>query len=305
MWSYIIRRVLQSFLVLLGATLVTFAITRTTGDPVKLMLPEDATPEEVSAMRVRMGLDRPLLVQYFDFLGKAASGDLGISIRQKTGVTGLILGRLPATLELTFSALLISVIIAFPVGIFVALRRNSVWDLLGTSFSLLGQAMPTFWTGLMLILIFGVKLQILPISGRGSLAHLIMPAATLGFFVTGRITRLIRSGMLEVMNQEYIRTARAKGLFERTVVWVHALRNASIPVVTLIGLEFASLLSGAIIIETVFAWPGMGRLVVNAVFQRDFPVVQGVVLISAVIFVVVNLVVDLLYSLLDPRISYS
>lgn len=305
MWSYIVRRILQSFLVLLGATLVAFAITRTTGDPVKLMLPEDATPEEVSAMRMRIGLDRPILVQYFDFLGRAASGDLGTSIRQKTGVAGLILQRLPATLELTFSALLISVIIAFPVGIFVALRRNSVWDLLGTSFSLLGQAMPTFWTGLMLILIFGVKLQVLPISGRGSLAHLVMPAATLGLFVTGRITRLIRSGMLEVMSQEYIRTARAKGLFERTVVWVHALRNASIPVVTLIGLEFASLLSGAIIIETVFAWPGMGRLVVNAVFQRDFPVVQGVVLISAVIFVVVNLIVDLLYSLLDPRISYS
>lgn len=305
MWSYIVRRILQSFLVLLGATLVAFAITRTTGDPVKLMLPEDATPEEVSAMRIRMGLDRPILVQYFDFLGRVVSGDLGNSIRQKTGVAGLILERLPATLELTFSALLISVIIAFPVGIFVALRRNSVWDLLGTSFSLLGQAMPTFWTGLMLILIFGVKLQVLPISGRGSLAHLVMPAATLGLFVTGRITRLIRSGMLEVMSQEYIRTARAKGLFERTVVWVHALRNASIPVVTLIGLEFASLLSGAIIIETVFAWPGMGRLVVNAVFQRDFPVVQGVVLISAVIFVVVNLIVDLLYSLLDPRISYS
>lgn len=305
MWSYIIRRVLQSFLVLIGATLVAFIITHATGDPVRLMLPEDATQAEVESMRARMGLDRPILIQYVDFLDKAVTGDLGNSVRQKTDVTRLILERVPATLELTFSALLIGVLISFPLGIFVALRRNSIWDLLGTSFSLLGQAMPTFWTGLMLILIFGVQLKVLPISGRGTLAHLAMPAITLGFFVTGRITRLVRSGMLEVMGQEYIRTARAKGLFERTVVWVHALRNASIPVVTLIGLEFASLLSGAIVIETVFAWPGMGRLVVNAVFQRDFPVVQGVVLISAVIFVMVNLVVDLFYSLLDPRISYS
>lgn len=304
MWNYIIRRLLQSVLVLVGATLVAFLITRSTGDPVRLMLPEDATQEEVQAMQVKMGLDQPLYVQYWDFLSKAARGDLGNSIRQKVSVTQLIMERVPATLELTFAALLIGIFISFPVGIFVALRRDSVWDLLGTSFSLIGQAAPTFWTGLMLILIFGVKFQVLPISGRGTVAHLVLPAFTLGFYVTGRITRLIRSGMLEVMGTEYIRTARAKGLLERTVVWGHALRNASIPVVTMIGLEFASLLSGALIIETVFAWPGIGRLVVNAVFQRDFPVVQGVVLISAVIFVLVNLIVDILYSVLDPRISY-
>lgn len=305
MWSYAIRRIMQSLLVLLGATLVAFIITRSTGDPTRLMLPEDATAEEVQAMRVRMGLDKPVLLQYIDFVTRAAQGDLGTSIRQKTDVTKLILERVPATLELTFAALAIGIIISIPVGIFIALRRNTAWDLMGTSFSLLGQAMPSFWTGLMLILIFGVQLKVLPISGRGTPAHLILPAVTLGFFVTGRITRLVRSGMLEVMGQEYIRTARAKGLFERTVVWKHALRNASIPVVTLIGLEFASLLSGAIIIETVFAWPGMGRLVANAVFQRDFPVIQGVVLISAVMFVIVNLIVDLVYSVLDPRISYS
>lgn len=305
MWNYIIRRVMQSFLVLVGATLVTFIITRSTGDPVRLMLPEDATPEEVQSMRVYMGLDKPLPVQYWDFLTKAVQGDLGNSIRQKVSVTKLIFERVPATLELTFAALFIGIVISFPVGVFVALRRDSIWDLFGTSFSLLGQAAPTFWTGLMLILIFGVKLQILPISGRGTPAHLILPAFTLGFYVTGRITRLVRSGMLEVLGKEYIRTARAKGLFERTVVWGHALRNASIPVVTMIGLEFASLLSGALIIETVFAWPGIGRLVVNAVFQRDFPVVQGVVLISALLFVGVNLLVDVFYSVLDPRISYS
>lgn len=305
MWNYIIRRILQSILVLIGATLVAFFVVRSTGDPVRMMLPEDATPEEVQAMQIRMGLDKPIIIQYYDFVKRAAIGDLGTSIRQKVGVTKLILERIPATLELTFAALFIGIIISFPVGIFAAIRHNSVWDLLATSFSLLGQAAPTFWTGLMLILVFGVKLQVLPISGRDSLVHLVLPAITLGFYVTGRITRMVRSGMLEVLGKEYIRTARAKGMLERTVVWAHSLRNASIPVVTLIGLEFASLLGGAIIIETVFAWPGIGRLVVNAVFQRDFPVIQGVVLISAVLFVVVNLIVDLLYSVLDPRISYS
>lgn len=305
MWNYIIRRILQSILVLIGATLVAFFVVRSTGDPVRMMLPEDATPEEVQAMQIRMGLDKPVFVQYIDFLQRAVTGDLGNSIRQKVSVTKLIFERIPATLELTFTALIIGILISFPVGIFAAIRHNSTWDLLATSFSLLGQATPTFWTGLMLILIFGVKLQVLPISGRDSLAHLVLPAVTLGFYVTGRITRMVRSGMLEVLGKEYIRTARAKGLLERTVVWAHSLRNASIPVVTLIGLEFASLLGGAIIIETVFGWPGIGRLVVNAVFQRDFPVIQGVVLISAVLFVVVNLIVDLLYSILDPRISYS
>jgi ABC-type dipeptide/oligopeptide/nickel transport system permease component len=305
MWNYIIRRILQSILVLFGATLVTFFVTRATGDPVRLMLPEDATREEVQAMRIQMGLDKPLLIQYSDFITKAVSGDLGKSVRQKISVTQLISERIPATLELTFASLLIGVCISFPIGVFVAIRRNSVWDLLGTSFSLLGQAAPTFWIGLMLILIFGVKFRLLPISGRGTPMHLLLPAFTLGFYVTGRITRMVRAGMLEVLGKEYIRTARAKGLLEGTVVWGHALRNASIPVVTLIGLEFASLLGGALIVETVFAWPGIGRLVVNAVLQRDFPVVQGVVLVSAAIFVVVNLIVDLLYSVLDPRISYS
>lgn len=305
MWSYIIRRLYQSIFVLIGATLVAFLVTRSTGDPVLLMLPEDASVEQIEYMRTYLGLDKPIPVQYINFLGKAITGDLGSSTRQKTSVTSLILERAPATLQLTFIALAIGIILSFPLGVFVATRRNTIWDLLGTAFSLLGQAMPSFWIGLMLILIFGVKLQILPISGRGTLAHLVLPSITLGFFVTGRLTRLVRSGMLEVLSQDYIRTARSKGLLEKTVIWYHALQNASIPVITLIGLEFASLLSGAIVIETVFAWPGMGRLVVNAVFQRDFPIVQGVVLMSAGIFVLVNLLVDLIYSVLDPRISYS
>jgi ABC-type dipeptide/oligopeptide/nickel transport system permease component len=305
MWNYALRRILQSILVLIGASLVSFVITRATGDPVLLMLPENATEEQILSMRTYLGLEKPIAVQYFEFVSRAVQGDLGNSVRQKTPVTQLILDRVPATLQLTFTALLIGLLLSFPIGIFSALHRNSVWDFLGTSFSLLGQAVPSFWTGLMLILIFGVVLKVLPISGYGTIPHLILPAITLGFFVTGRFTRLVRSGMLEILGQEYIRTARAKGLLEWDVIWSHALRNASIPVVTMIGIVFASLLSGSIIIETVFAWPGIGRLVVNAVFQRDFPVVQGVILISAVIFVVVNLIVDLLYSLLDPRISYS
>jgi peptide/nickel transport system permease protein len=217
----------------------------------------------------------------------------------------LIWERVPATLELALAGMALTIIFSFPLGIFIALNRNTIWDLFGTTFSLLGQAMPTFWTGLMLILIFAVSLGWLPVSGRDTWKNIILPATVLGIYSTGRITRLVRSGMLEVLGKEYIRTARAKGLLENVVVWVHALRNASIPVVTMLGLEFASMLSGALIIEMVFAWPGLGRLVVTSVFSRDFPVVQGVVLTYAVIFVVSNLIVDMVYSVLDPRISYQ
>jgi ABC-type dipeptide/oligopeptide/nickel transport system permease component len=305
MTTYIIRRILQAILVLLGAVSFTFIIARVTGDPAKLMLPEEATQEAIDLFRVQNGLDKPVYIQYINYISQIFKGDLGLSMRQQTPVTELILERFPATLKLTFAALFLSILISFPLGIFVALKRNSIWDLLGTTFALIGQATPSFWTGLMLILIFGVTLKVLPISGSDTWQHLVLPSVTLSFFVTGRLTRLIRSGMLEVMGTEYIRTARVKGLFERTVIWIHALKNASIPVVTMIGLEFAGLLGGALIIETIFAWPGIGRLVINAVLQRDFPIVQGVVLISAATFTVVNLLVDLLYSVLDPRISYK
>jgi peptide/nickel transport system permease protein len=305
MTTYIIRRLFQAFLVLLGAVSFTFLIARVTGDPARLMLPEEATQESIDLFRAQNGLDKPVHIQYINYISQILKGDLGVSMRQQTPVTELILERFPATLKLTFSALFLSIIISFPLGIFVALKRNTVWDLFGTTFALIGQATPSFWTGLMLILIFGVTLKILPISGSDTWRHLVLPSVTLSFFVTGRLTRLIRSGMLEVMGTEYIRTARVKGLYERTVIWVHALKNASIPVVTMIGLEFASLLGGALIIETIYAWPGIGRLVINAVLQRDFPIVQGVVLISAATFVVVNLIVDLFYSVLDPRITYK
>ena len=305
MSQYVVRRLLQALLVLLGASFFTFVVSQATGDPVTLMAPENASQEQLDALRTELGLDKPILVQYATFLGNAVQGDLGTSIRQRQSVSKLILERLPATLELAFVALVISLVVSFPIGIFVALRRNTIWDLLGTSLSLIGQAMPNFWLGLMLILVFGVTLRILPISGRGTVGHIILPALTLALYAIGRITRMVRSGMLEVMGSDYVRTARAKGLPERAVIWRHTLRNASIPVVTLIGLEFAALLSGTFIVETVFAWPGLGRLAINAVYQRDFPVVQGAVFISAIVFVLVNLGVDLLYGKLDPRISYE
>lgn len=305
MTTYIIRRIFQAILVLLGAVTFTFVVTRLSGDPTRMMLPEEASKEAIELFRQQNGLDQPIYVQYGRYLVQLSQGNLGVSMRQQIPVAELIFERFPATLKLTFTALFISLFLSFPLGIFVALRRNTVWDLLGTTFALIGQATPSFWTGLMLILIFGVVLKVLPISGSDTWQHLVLPSITLSFFVTGRLTRLIRSGMLEVMSAEYIRTARVKGLLERTVIWVHALKNASIPVVTMIGLEFAGLLGGALIIETIYAWPGVGRLVINAVLQRDFPIVQGVVLVSALTFVIVNLIVDLFYSVLDPRITYQ
>jgi peptide/nickel transport system permease protein len=305
MTTYIIRRIFQSILVLLGAVAITFIITRATGDPARLMLSDGATAAQLADFRKEFGLDKPVYVQFANYIVQVAQGDLGKSIRHGSSVSKLITDKLPNTLKLTFAAMAISLLISFPLGIFVALKRNSYWDMFGTAFSLLGQAMPTFWTGLMLVLIFGVTLRVLPISGSDTPKHLILPAVTLGFYLTGRLTRLIRSGMLEILGKEYIRTARSKGLFENTVVWKHALRNAAIPVVTYIGLIFADLLGGAMVIETVFAWPGIGRLVITAVLQRDFPLVQGVVLFSAVIFVAVNLMVDLIYTVLDPRITYK
>ncbi len=305
MTNYIIRRLFQSILVLFGAVALTFVVTRATGDPARLMMSDGATAEMLADFRKEYGLDKPLHIQFINYMIQISQGDLGTSIRHRQPVTDLIVDKLPNTLKLTFAGMFIALIVSFPLGIFVALNRNTVWDMIGTTVALLGQAMPSFWSGLMLVLIFSVTLQLLPISGADTISHLVLPAVTLGFFLTGRLTRLIRSGMLEVLGKDYIRTARAKGLYERNVVWKHALRNAAIPVVTYIGLLFADLLGGAMVIEMVFAWPGVGRLVINGVLQRDFPLVQGVVLFSAVIFVTVNLIVDVIYTLLDPRITYQ
>ena len=302
MTTYVVRRLAQSVIVLLGISVVVFVILHLTGDPTLLMLPPDATAEEVARFRRAMGFDDPLPVQYWRFLKGVLRGDFGNSLRHDEPALALVFERMPATLELTAVALGVALVLAIPAGIVSAVFRNTVLDYVSTVVALLGQAMPTFWLGIMLILVFSVGLQALPSSGRGGAANLVLPAITLGLFTSARIMRLTRSGMLEVLGQDYVRTARAKGVGERRVVWKHALKNASIPVITIVGLELGTLLGGAVITETIFAWPGVGRLSVQAIYNRDYPLVQAAVFVLASTFVMVNLVVDLLYTHLDPRI---
>lgn len=305
MGRYILRRLLQGVLTLWAASTVAFALTFLSGDPATLMIGDHWTAEQITSFRAYMGFDRPFLVQYLEYLGRLLHGDFGQSVRQQAPVTTLILERLPATATLTGAALLIIIAVALPVGIFSALHRNSWLDGLVMSGTILAQSMPTFWLGTILILIFAVALPWFPVSGSGGLSHLILPAITLSMFSTARNARMVRSSMLEILGLDYLRTARAKGLRENTVVMRHALRNAMMPVITLLGLEVGSLLAGALVTETVFAWPGIGRLTVDSIYARDYPVVQGVVTFSALVFVAVNLLVDLSYGLFDPRIRYE
>jgi peptide/nickel transport system permease protein len=309
--TYIIRRLLQSIVVLVGVTFLVYMILFQTGDPTFLSVGTDASQEEVERVRRMLGFDRPWYVQYGEFLGKAVRGDFGTSLRQGLPVSQIVMERLPATLELAFAAIAISLIIAFPVGIISATRRNSVWDQSSMFGAMLGQSAPTFFVGIMLLFVFGGMLNWFPIGGRGQggaadeLRHLVLPALTLGAFSIARNARLVRSSLLETLGLEYVTVARAKGLAERAVVLRHALRNALIPVITLVGLEFGVLLGGAVITETVFAWPGVGSLVVRAIGQKDFPVVVGCVTMLAVVFVTINLLVDLLYGYLDPRVRHG
>ena len=305
MTSYLVRRGWQSGLVLLGVSFVVFLILHLTGDPALLLLPPDASAEDIAKFRTAMGFDDPWPVQYLRFLKGAVRGDFGESVRHGEPAMGLVLERLPATFELAGAGLLIALCLAIPAGIVSAVRRNTAVDYVSTVVALLGQAMPTFWLGIMLILVFSVRLSWLPSSGRGDIEHLILPAITLGLFTTARITRLTRSGMLEVLGQDYIRTARAKGVSEPPVVWKHALKNASIPIVTIVGIELGTLLGGSVITETIFAWPGVGRLSVQAIFNRDYPVVQAAVFLLASTFVIVNFLVDIVYTYLDPRIRFQ
>jgi len=282
--------------------MVTFAATLLTGDPVLLMLPEGASLDERAELRSHLGLDRPLPVQYLLYVNRMIRGDFGLSLRHRQPAMRLVLARMPATLELTAAALVLSIVIAVPVGVISATRRNTMFDTTAMFGVLLGQSIPNFWLGIMIILVFGVFLQWLPISGRGTLLQLVGPAVTLGFFPLARNVRLIRSSLLEVLGEGYIRTARAKGLAEPLVVYRHGLRNALIPVITVVGLQFGFFLGGAVVTETVFAWPGVGRLVVQAIYGRDYPVIQAGVVLLSVGFVTINLAVDLLYGYLDPRI---
>ena len=302
MRTFLFRRLLQSLVVLFGVSFVVFAILHLTGDPALVLLPPDASSEDVRRFREVMGFNDPFFVQYGRFLKGALQGDFGQSVRHGEPAFGLVLERMPATFELAGAALALALCLAIPAGIVSAVRRNTALDYLATVVALFGQSLPTFWLGIMLILLFSVQFHLLPSSGRGTLEHLILPAVTLGLFTTARITRLTRSGMLEVLNQDYIRTARAKGVSDPPVVWKHALKNAAIPIVTIVGIELGTLLGGSVITETIFAWPGVGRLSVQAIANRDYPVVQAAVFLLALTFVLVNLLVDVVYTYLDPRI---
>jgi len=302
---YILKSLLQIIPVLFLISTIVFILVHVTGDPVALMLPETATEEDRAILSSALGLDRPLYVQYGVFLSNVLQGDFGTSFHYGEPALPLVLERLPASFELAAAAMAIATILAIPLGIISAVKRNTFLDLFISGISVLGKAMPNFWTGIMLILLFSVMLGVFPVSGRGGIEHLILPAVTLGTAVMAQMTRLIRSSMLEILNQEYIRTARSKGLLESIVIFKHAFRNGLIPVVTIMSLQFTSLIGGTLITETVFSWPGLGQLLVTAVNTHDMAIVQAAVFIIAIIVIVSNLLTDLIYRILDPRIKYS
>lgn len=303
MGRYLIRRLLYAALTVLGVVTLVFFLQRISGDPVAMMLPPETTFEEQDRFRALLGLDKPLHVQYGKFLLMLLQGDLGYSYRQAAPAIGLVLQRLPSSAQLAGAALTVALLIGIPSGVIAAIKRNSLIDRGVMAIALLGQAMPVYWLGILLILLFSVKLRWLPAIGAEGIVALIMPGIALGAYSSARLARLTRSTMLEVLRLDFVRTARAKGLREGRVVMRHAFRNALIPVVTVLGLEIAGLIGGAVITETVFAWPGVGRLSVDAILARDYPVVQAVVLLISTLFVSINLGVDLLYGVLDPRIS--
>jgi peptide/nickel transport system permease protein len=306
MKTYILRRVAQSALTLLGVSVLVFVILRVLpGDPARMLLPDGAPESAVIELNRQLGLREPLFVQYGLFLRSVAHGDFGQSFQYRAPALRVVLERLPATIQLTVAAMLVTIAAGVSLGIGTAVRRGTRYDVAGTILAVLGQSLPNFWLGIMLILLFGVALRWLPTSGFAGWTSLVLPAITLAAFPTALVARLTRSSMLEILNRDYIRTGRAKGLAERSVVLRHALRNAAIPVLTVIGLQIGALLGGAVITESVFAWPGMGKLIVDAIFFRDFPVVQTVLILSATVFVGINLLVDLLYTIIDPRIRYS
>jgi peptide/nickel transport system permease protein len=310
MRAYIIRRLLQSLIVLKAVLLIVFFMLQITGDPAAVLMPLDATQEDLAKFRKDMGFDQPLHIQYYRFLfghernKGVLRGDFGFSFRHEVPAMQLVMEHFPATVKLALTAVVIALIIAIPAGILSATFRNSWIDHAASVGSMFGQSMPNFWLGLMLIIVFAVKLRWLPTSGYEGPEYIILPALTAGLYATARIMRVMRSQMLEVLGLDYVRTARSKGVNETIIVARHALKNASIPVVTIVGIELGILLGGTVVTEAVFAWPGVGFLTVDAISNQDYPVVQAAVALLAFVFVGVNLAVDLLYAWLDPRISY-
>ena len=305
MLRYLLRNLLQLILVMLAVGTTVFLLVFLSGDPVMLMVPMNATREEIEALREALGLNQPLWVQYGRYMIRAVQGDFGLSIKAGQPAVNLVLERIPATLELGIAGMLLATVVGMTVGIVSALRRDSWIDAFGRLLALGSQAMPIFWLGLILIIIFSVKLRLLPPFGRGGIQELIMPAITMATYNIPLILRLTRSTLFDVLHQDYVRTARAKGLPERRVILVHVLRNAAIPLVTVIGMNFGRILGGAIVTETVFAWPGVGLLSIEAVFTADYPVIMASTIILVVSVVVVNFLTDLTYGILDPRIRHS
>jgi peptide/nickel transport system permease protein len=299
---FLLHRLLQGLISIVGASIVIFLISRLSGDPVQILLPSDATPQVIADTKRNLGLDLPLWRQYLIFAWDALGGDFGRSYRWQMPALRLILDRLPATIELAICGLIFSIAVAVPVGVLSAVRPGGWTDRFGRIFAMLGQAMPAFWVGLLLILLFAVQLNWLPAFGYGGVSHIIMPAVALGWYPVAAQTRIVRSAMRDVLDSDHIRLSRALGTPERLIVWKYALRNAAVPLLTMLGVYFAAMLGGAFVVETIFAWPGVGRTVVEAVFSRDFPVVQAGVLFTSVLFVLSNLLVDLTYGIVDPRI---
>jgi peptide/nickel transport system permease protein len=303
--KYVVKSLLQVIPVLLIVSLIVFILVRVTGDPVALMLPETATAEDRVVLTQALGLDQPLHVQYARFLMDALRGDFGQSFRYGEPALRLVLERIPASFELAVAGMVLAIAMAIPLGIASAVKRNTFTDLLISTLSVIGKAMPNFWVGIMLILLLSVTWGVLPVSGRGGLSHLILPAFTLGVGLSAQMTRLIRSSMLEILNQDYIRTARSKGLSRIGVTLRHAFRNCLVPLVTIISLQFTSLIGGTLITETVFSWPGLGQLLVVAVNTHDMAIVQAAVFVISVIVVLTNILTDVVYRLLDPRIKFN
>ncbi|MCE7791677.1 ABC transporter permease [Salipaludibacillus sp. CUR1] len=304
MKRFLIQRLLQIIPVLIIMTFIVFSLVYVAGDPVALMLPEEASAEDVARVQESLGLNEPFYVQYGTFLINALQGDFGVSYRYNQDAMSIVLERLPATFELAIASMFFATLIAIPMGIWSATRRNTFIDLFITGSSVLGKAMPNFWLGIMFILILAVNTQIFPVSGRGTVMHVVLPAITLGTAVAAEMTRLTRSNMIEILHQDFVRTAKAKGVSNGIVTYKHSFRNALIPVITIMALQTSTLVGGAIVTEQVFAWPGIGQLLVQAVNARDMAIVQAAVFLIAILVIVINLIADILYRLLDPRIKY-
>jgi len=298
----ILRRVLRAVAALLVVTAVVFTLLHVSGDPAYILLTPEASPEDRAAFRAEYGLDRPLWVQNGRYLGRLAQGDFGQSLSFRTPAAAVALERLPATLELTLAAMALAVLVSVPAAVLAAIRRGTLFDRALMALTLIGQTVPTFWLGMVMILVLAVRFHLFPASGRGGVLHLVMPATALALWLTALLARVTRSEMIEALEQDYVRTARAKGLTERGIAARHALKNALLPIITVMGLQFGGLLGGAVMTETVFAWPGVGTMILDAILKKDFPVVLAGVVIVAMGFIVVNLLLDLLYTVLDPRL---